>query len=385
MTNRRDIVILAGLLAALVLFVAFGPSSRPPAEPDRPTTHSGEPAGALALYEWLRAAGYDARRLEYREFALMDEDHALVLLSPSEPVSRADATATLEWVARGGTLILADDTSAFGARNALLDELDVAVEVYSSTLTIDEAAPLQPALDQPPVGTAAVHAERVLVPARDDLAPLLGTPDALLVAGLRYGQGYIYLSATAHPFTNAGLEDEQNAALVLNMLRRVPAGGRVLFDEIHHGFVTPPSTQGALLSTPWGWAGLYVALVVSAYLALTGRRFGRPLPLAEERARRTSSEYVDSMADLFQRGGKRGYILEHYRRTFKRRLARAAGINPNQDDEAFVRELANAQGVDEQQVAALLARLRIADGDEAAMLRVVAEADAFLAEGPGRA
>jgi hypothetical protein len=380
MTNRRDIAILAGLLAALLLFVVFGPTSRPPSEPDRPTTHSAEPAGTLALYDWLRATGYDARRLEYQEFALTEQDHALILLSPSEPVSRADATATLEWVARGGTLILADDTSAFGARNALLDELDVAVEVLSSTLTIDQAAPLQPALDQPPVGTAAVHAERVLVPARDDLAPLLGTPNALLVAGLRYGQGYVYLSATAHPFTNAGLEDQNNAALVLNMLRRVPAGGRVLFDEIHHGFVTPPSTESALLSTPWGWAGLYVAVVVGAYLALTGRRFGRPIPLAEERARRTSSEYVDSMADLFQRGGKREYILAHYRDAFKRRLARPYGLNARQEDEEFARDLGHATGADEGRVLGLLNRLRTAHRSEDDLLRAVAEADAFVAE-----
>lgn len=382
---KRDILILAGLLAALVLFVALGPGRAQPADPARPTTHSSEPSGALALFEWARAMGYDARRLEYRDFALSDDDHALVLLSPAEPVTRDEARAALDWVARGGTLIMADDTSAFGARNALLDALQVEVRVLTGTAVIETAAPLQPALDQPPLAQAAVRAERFLLPARDDIVPLLGTRDALLVAGLRYGRGYVYLSAATHPFTNGGLADEGNAALALNMLRRVPPGGRVLFDEIHHGFVSPPSAGSAVLATPWGWAGLYAAVVVAAYLALTGRRFGRPVPLAEETARRSSSEYVDSMADLFQRGGKRGYILAHYHDALKRRLARPYGVSPQQDDEPFAREVAAAAGLDERRLAALLARLRAAGPDEAALLRAVADADTYLGGSEGEA
>nr|PZN20632.1 MAG: hypothetical protein DIU80_19995 [Chloroflexota bacterium] len=189
MRNRRDIFILVGLFVALILFVAFGPARQAPVESNRPTTHSSGEGGALALYEWLRALGYDARRLEYRPFELSDDDHALVMLSPSEPVSREDARAALAWVERGGTLILADDTSSFGAPNALLDELDVGLEVYSTTMTIERAAPLQPALNQPPVGAAQVEAVRYLAPRRTDYAPLLGTADALLVIGIRPGGG----------------------------------------------------------------------------------------------------------------------------------------------------------------------------------------------------
>ena len=63
---------------------------------------------------------------------------------------------------------------------------------------------------------------------------------------------------------------------MLNLLRRVPPGGRVLFDEIHHGYDTPPSAGGAL-TNPWGWAALYALTAVTLYLILTGRRFGRPV------------------------------------------------------------------------------------------------------------
>jgi hypothetical protein len=83
------------------------------------------------------------------------------------------------------------------------------------------------------------------------------------------------------------------------------------------------------------------------------------------------------MADLFLRGGKRAYILKHYRAAFKRRLAQRDGINPQLDDAEFVRELARARELDEPALAALLARLRAASPSDAELVRTVADADAL--------
>ena len=382
MKNRRDIFIIVGLFVALILFIALGPGrQQAPSDPPTATTHSSAPQGALALYSWAREIGYDGRRLEYRAFELDERDAALVLLNPSQPVSRTQSRAILDWVERGGTLILADQGSAiFGAPNALLDDLKFDTAVYTSTDLIQQAAPAQPALDRPPTGTAQLRADRVLVPRRDDYVTLMGAPDAVLLAGVKLGSGYAYLSATSFPFTNEGLRDAQNAALVLNMLRRVPAGGRIQFDEFHHGFFTPPSTTRVLLGNPWGWGATYAACVIALYLLLSGRRFGRPVPLKEELTRRSSAEYVESMADLFQRGGKRGYILRHYHGAFKRRIARKAGISPQLADAELVRELARTRALDEPALLALLARLRADAPSEAELVRAVAEADAVAAE-----
>lgn len=378
MSNRKDILIISGLFLALILFIAFGPSRQPQASnPAEATTHSSAPEGALALYNWARAIGYDTQRLEYRAFALDERDAALVVLNPSESVNRTQARAILDWVDRGGTLILALDRNAlFGPTNELLDELKFDTTVYTTTQTIERAGPAQPALDQPPVGRAAVQAGRVLVPHRDDYATLLGAPGAPLIAGVKHGAGYVYLSATVFPFSNEGLRDSENAALVLNMLRRVPAGGRIQFDEYHHGFFTPPSTGRVLLGNPWGWGAAYAVIMIGLYLVIGGRRFGRPVPLREEVARRSSAEYVESMADLFQRGGKRGYILRHYRAALKRRLARPSGVNPQLGDDEFVRELARARPIDEPALAGLLARLRAQSPREDELVRAVADADA---------
>jgi hypothetical protein len=384
--NRRDILIISGLFLALILFVAFGPGRRPPdSGPSGATTHSSEEEGALALYNWARALGYDARRLEYRAFALDEGDAALVILNPQERIDRSQSRAMLDWVERGGTLIFAEDISAmFSPANALLDELDVETTVYSTTTTIVHAAPAQPALDQPPFEQAPVLTGRKLILRDDNYVNLLGAPDAVVVAGIKRGNGYIYLSAAAHPFTNAGLRDPENAALVLNMLRRVPTGGRIQFDEYHHGFFTPPSTTRIVFGSPWGWAAAYAVLALALYLILSGRRFGRPVPLREEIARRSSAEYVESMADLFQRGGKRAYILSHYHAAFKRRLAKPLGVNPQLPDEEFTRELARHRELDEQALQAMLTKLRAERLDENALVQTVATADALADELVGR-
>jgi hypothetical protein len=380
--NRRDILIIVGLFVALILFIALGPGrQQEPSDPPRATTHSSAPEGALALYDWSRAMGYDGQRLEYREFELEEGDAALVILSPNQSINRAQSRAILDWVERGGTLVLADDQGAFfGPQNALLEDLQFDTEVYSATTSIQQAAPAQPALDQPPVGQAQLRTGRVLVPQRDDYVKLMGPPDALVVAGVKLGSGYAYVSSAAYPFTNEGLREPANAALVLNMLRRVPPGGRIQFDEYHQGYFTPPSTTRVLLGNPWGQGAAYAAIVIALYLVLSGRRFGRPVPLREELARRSSAEYVESMADLFQRGGKRGYILRHYYTNLKRRLAKRDGINPQLDDGEFVRELARARPLNEPETLAVLARLRAGKVAESDLVRAVAEADALAEE-----
>ncbi len=366
-TRRRDILLVGALFLALAAFLTLLPADG--GEDRGATSHSSGPGGALALYRWLGELGYDVGRLEYRDFALDPGADLLFVLAPADSYTPAEADAVLAWVESGGTLILADDRR-FGGAAPLLRGLGV-------SLTAAPDAILRAALSQPaaPADTISAQTGVTLGGLPADAAPIAGAEGAPVLAGVQRGAGYIYLSAALSPFSNAGLADAGSAALVLSLLRRAPPGGRLIFDEYHHGFVREPSLGGLLLGSPWGWALLYAGLVGAAYVVLSGRRFGRPAPLREETARRSSAEYLESMAGLLRRGRKGGYLLAHYRTTLKRRLARPYGVSPALDDEAFVAALSAAGPIDAVSLRDLLARMARPGQGEAEILKIIAEGD----------
>ncbi len=365
---RRDILIVMGLFLAMATFLALVPADG--GADHSATSHASGPGGALALYRWLGDLGYRAERLEYRDFALDADADLLFVLAPSVSYTPAEAAAVLRWVEAGGTLIFADDRR-FGGGSALL-------RAAGATAMAAPAGPIpRAALAQPvaPADMITAQTSVVLGGLPADAAAIIGAADGPLLAGMQRGKGYIYLSAALRPFTNVGLADAGSPALVLGLLRRAPVGGRLIFDEYHHGFIREPSLGGLLLSGPWGWAGIYAALVGAAYVVLSGQRFGRAVPLREETTRRSSAEYLESMAGLLRRGRKSGYILAHYHTALKRRLARPHGISPTLDDDAFVIALAAARPLDAAALRAILARMRQRVVSEAELLRIIAEGD----------
>ncbi|NJN19375.1 MAG: DUF4350 domain-containing protein [Oscillochloris sp.] len=374
MRLRGEILILLAVFVVLALLIAFGPGNAEEAPSERGTTRSSSPAGALALYRWLDQIGYATERLEYRAFALSPDDDLLFILAPSQALAAEEVMALLEWVEAGGTLVLADDRPVGGAASVLreLDLQNVADDL------IESAEIVQPAIGDPPAQTVTVETTARLRFERDDVAVLVSAADAPVLLGIQRGRGYIYVSSSLHLFTNAGLRNPGSAELLLNLLRRVPAGGRVIFDEVHHGFVREPGTQTLLLANPWGWAALYAVLVGAGYLAATGRRFGRPVPLREEVARRSSAEYLESMAALLRRGAKRSYLRDHYRNLLKRRLARSLGVSPTLDDDAFVTALQASGALDVTALRDILRRMNQPNIGEAELLRLVSAADELL-------
>lgn len=399
MKQRRDIIILVVLFIILVLFTVFGPGqSDEDTFSSKPTTHSSAPKGTLAFYQWTQKMGFNAQRLEYRPFEIDDDTATLVLLNPMESVTLGQTEDLLTWINDGGTLILVESRPAFlSSNNTILDELEIAVVGLEER--IHRAPVVQPILSQPPIHDIVAETGYGLQFTRQDVAHLVGMPPQeatenveaeteaeeteaeqasddddshrAIIASMKHGKGYIFISSALFPFTNEGLREEENAALLLNLLRNVPQGGKVVFDEWHHGFHTPPSMRSEILGSPWGQALVYALAVFALYVASTGRRFGRPIPLKEDIALRSSTEYVESMADLFQRGKKHDYILRHYRQKFKRTIARPYGINPQQDDSSFLREIARYNEDDTEQIQALLVRLNRQNISDEALLRLI--------------
>lgn len=382
MRRWRDLVLIVALFGVLIVFTVYGPgSNEPETDGQVGSARSAGPAGALGLQRWLQELGYNAVNFEYTAWELPDEAAALFILAPRmERISDEQAQEALRWVRNGGTLVLVQPAppGAFNS-NALLDALEATVVISDAAEIAPNATPVQPFFTSPPVLSVPVNADSALQLRRDDYLPLLTTRLGDTLVGLQEGRGYIYLASSIYPFTNDGLREPGSAALVLNLLARVPAGATVLFDEWHHGYNTPPTLRRVALNQGWGWAVLYAVLVTVLYIVLTGRRFGRPVPLRADVARRSSAEYVQSLAMLFRRAGKRRYVLDHYHQQLKRRLARPYGFVPPANDATFVAELQRYRALDNEQaarLATLLGQLRDGDGEDQ-LVRLVQAADAF--------
>ncbi len=391
MNRWREIALIGVLFAALIAFTVYGPARSSSGEDKRGSTYSKGDLGALGLQLWLEKLGYTTERFEYTDWSLPDDAAVLFIIAPRDrPIVETEADEILRWVRDGGTLIAVDERPQLNlAANALWRVLDVTTTVSDTdgfTDINERATPVQPVLFDPPVTSVEVASYAALQPQDAGYVPILESRYGPVMIARQEGRGYIYLSAAAHPFTNVGLREPGSAALVLNLISRVPAGATILFDEVHHGYgsatgVTNRSLRQIALGQWWGWAALYAVGVIAFYIVLTGRRFGRPVPLKQDVARRSSAEYVQSVAHLLRRGRKRGPIAQHFHATLKRRLSKPYGFVAPADDTAFVRELVRVGGATDEQAVRLrpvLEGLSKPDMSDMELVRLVRDADALV-------
>ncbi len=133
--------------------------------------------------------------------------------------------------------------------------------------------------------------------------------------------------AVADPdlFNNAGFGLGDNAALVLEVLRRATAGGRTLvIDETANGHVKPPRVFAALFDFPLVLVVLHSALLLGALLWAAMRRFGAPEP-APPAYGRGREALMESTASLMRYGGHSAHALRSYWRGALRQMRDATG------------------------------------------------------------
>lgn len=375
--SKLVLTILAGVVVVLVVLATLAPKSSPG---KNGSIYSTERAGLAALYKWLGEIGYKPQSMEYRDWAFKPEDQALIISQPTG-LTAEDVDTLLSWIETSGATVLVIDNS----NNSLFSRLSLTVNATFTVLnqsTTVRSLPLREPLANPEVGTVYALTENdatVFQTNRRDGTVLVGSEDAPILVGYTYGAGQLYVVSDLLLISNVGLKYPENARLVLNLLSRLPAGSTVLFDEIHHDRALIKNVQQTI-NKPLVTSIIYLALVMAVWGLWNGRRFGTLLPASSDQLQRSSAEYVQSMAGLFQRAQQRGFVLHHYRLRFKRRLARPNGFSPGLEDQAFIRELARYQAFDEQHLAALLARLGAVNPSATDLLQLVAATDEFVRE-----
>jgi hypothetical protein len=370
----RDAWLALLLFAVLALFTFLAAAQETRANlAERPFSPSSTgPQGVRALREWLTALDYTVVDLESASFAAPAAANLTLMFEPRLPVSEAEWAALDGWVEEGGTLLLAG--SGLGTRLAA-SHYDVSLrraETVTATLALETPLPTGPALPRPFTLTVPSYLETE----RRDAVTLVSGNGRPLAVAFPQGAGRVIVATLADAFTNRGLGEAGNPALALNLLSLGGSAGGVWFNQWHQG-VRPGAETGQdwLRRTPVGQALLLAGLILFVAVALRGRRFGRPLSLPADRARRAPLEYITAIANLNRRAGHRTAVLQDTHDRLKRHLGHRYRLSPDLPDAEFVTQLSEYNpALDAAALRDLLRRLSQTDVGEAEMVRLVAAA-----------
>jgi hypothetical protein len=167
-----------------------------------------------------------------------------------------------------------------------------------------------------------------------------------------HGTGRIVVLSDPFVVANNGINRADNLQFAINLV--TGGGGLVAFDEFHHGHA---ATHNALIQY---FAGTPI-LAICGQFALLGlmviwscsRRFARPMPLAQI-DRRSSLEFVASMAELQQRARAHDLALENIYGRVRRVLVRHAGLNNSSPRSEIAARVAARSGLGRQALETLM-------------------------------
>ena len=392
----RDSWLAIGLLVVLASVTVLAGISQAKEQKRAPplASFSSSPNGAKALWLWLDELGYSVSNEVDTEFRPSKDISVLLVLEPLIEISTAEWQTIDAWVEDGGTLVLVGD---YWPTSRALRHYDFALGIPSFHRTYSEleVTPLTaqtPLLASPPLTfpvRAKLQAHLSYHPedktqVRDFVAHLTDN-DGLVMVSFEEGDGRVILCTAPFVFSNAGLKEEGNPALVLNVVLATNREGVILFDEWHHG-LQPKSSQVVgpadwLRYTPAGRSLLYVALVTFVALVLHGRHFGRPVPLPKEIARRAPLEYITAIANLKRQAGHRTAVMRYYHHQLKRKLGKRYRLDPTLPDDEYMARLAELNPVlDADALRSLLRRLRQDEVSESGMVQLATEVAEWLKE-----
>jgi hypothetical protein len=326
-------------LAALLILGAFLAGPRAAA----PLGSSPGPEGTLALRRFLAGMGLEVVEGEVPgpttdTFVLLRD-----LRTPDE------AKPILDWVSRGGRLVLADPQSFIAARLGILEEGPIGGFALRRTLApaceADEAADVERIAILASDVVLRVHGAKATTCFRHD-----GGAFQVTVA---LDEGEVVVLGGYTPLTNELLRREDNAAYAYRLV-----GGR---QRAVFGEALPPGAAAGRSGGIWealptaARVGLIQVLLAGALFAVArGRRLGRPV-FEEPLAPIPAGELVRATGRLYRSARAAGFAGDLLRRRASARLQRRLGVSPAAGAEPLVRAVAASRGEQEERARAALA------------------------------
>src|SRR5436190_5203116 len=384
--------------------------------PDRSTYNAG-PTGTRALYDFLHESRYDVTRWRESTTSLLSSSGpkpaTVVIVGDTKiPFTKVESKEILLWVESGGRLVIVDRSpqrlllpkSGEWEVRALMtnfpgNDLDP-TDFDAMTREVKPISPSQPTVLARSIETiipsrfASALSFVKLPPAKkvdnsnsnstapdetgDDDEPDFDTGPEIetstgtetsaavspapvasfindrgaVVADYPHGKGRIVLVSDPYLVANNGINRADNLQLAINVV--VGNGGVIAFDEFHQG---RSSTHNALIQYFEGTPVLAICaqliLIGVAIVWSRGTRFGRPLPLPHV-DRRSSLEFVASMAELQQRAKAHDLALENIYSRVRRVLVRHAGLSQTSTRADIASRIALRSKLSEKQLESLM-------------------------------
>ena len=356
MSRRRWI--LLGAVGALIAIVVV---LRGTAGSDSPDHSSASDAGngTSALRLFAESLGHATGSVE-GDYSLPSSPALMFIFKPSTGFSNAESQQLDTWLRAGNVAVYATEERD--------PQLDSQFGLHVSTGTVDApahaAAPIFGG-----VGSLSGASSALAFKPSATQVPLLRNAHGDVLA-LRTAVGSGQLIAMTDPLVlcNGYLRLADNGRFAADLIALTPNGGRVLFDEVHHGQIAGNApTATAWLLTPWGAALALAVIVIVAGLALRGRAFGPPIPLRAS-ADRSSAEYAAAVGSLLHRTGARRVTLETLLSATRRTVAERVGLGSDTPSAQLLETIAQRSPAAAAELSRAEAELLSAVTSEAAVL-----------------
>jgi uncharacterized protein DUF4350 len=394
------LVVIIGVLALLNSIAYFKQDKNQDLEiaPNRSTYHSG-PTGVRALHDFLSETGYKVMRWRETTEKLTSSSGKLVstfvVVGQIQVRFTARETEELQkWIAAGGRFVVIDrklefqaeaTTGSWSVSRRELDAPTLSTNPADPQQMTDKVVPLKSV--QPTVFTSNIDSVlpsrfasrlRITPPpeanghdnypdtsqAPTDVAPPaqapsspapvvhIGDKEGALLIDYSYGRGRVVVLSDPYIVSNGGIKLHDNLQLALNIL-----GSReelIAFDEYHQGHgITQSALATYFAGTPVLALGAQIGVLVLLVLWTRARRFARPLPLPQV-DRRSSLEFVASMAELQERARAFDLAIENIYTRLRRVLARYAGVDYNSSRADIASRIASRSTIDAHKLETLM-------------------------------
>jgi Domain of unknown function (DUF4350) len=382
--------------------------------PNRSTYNAGA-TGTRALYDLLNESGYKVTRWRESSNLLLGQGRnqvsTFVIVGRTLlPIVGDEAKNLSLWVERGGRLVIIDrlpddvlpksgswivkdefgeypaaDTDPANADDmtrgiepihpeqpTLLTQSVQSVRLsrFAATIRINhEKAPVEakspehggsvitntPRDTEPPPesGTTSGSTAQATAEARSP-APVvhLRNSKGPVLVDYAYGAGRIIVLSDPYVVSNGGIRLDDNLQLALNTV--AGSQGLIAFDEYHQGRGAAHNALATYFAgTPVLAIAGQITLIVLVLVWTRGRRFGRALPLAQV-DRRSSLEFVASMAELQHRARALDLAIENIYARTRRVLTRYAGVDYHSSRAEIAERVASRSSLNREQLESLM-------------------------------